>query len=216
MSAFEKKSVRIGVTFLSCGIIANFIPALYVYFAHGIIPPLSDLLKIWSVALAGFGITYVVQPTAFYTMMGVAGSYIGWLSGNCADIRIPAITMAQKASGYETATPEGDVMATIGVAISTFVSIFIISVFTYLGGEVINNLPPFIKSGFRYLMPSLFGAVYMQLCLKHLKAGFITIILAAGAAFILKSFLHVHIIWLSLVCIAISIVVTQMVERKGH
>ena len=72
MSAFEKKSVRIGVTFLSCGIIANFIPALYVYFAHGIIPPLSDLLKIWSVALAGFGITYVVQPTAFYTMMGVA------------------------------------------------------------------------------------------------------------------------------------------------
>ena len=65
-------------------------------------------------------------------------------------------------------------------------------------------------------MPSLFGAVYMQLCLKHLKAGFITIILAAGAAFILKSFLHVHIIWLSLVCIAIGIMVTQMVERKGQ
>ena len=153
MSAFEKKSVRIGVTFLSCGIIANFIPALYVYVAYGIIPPLSDILKIWSVALAGFGITYIIQPTAFYTMMGVAGSYIGWLSGNCADIRIPAITMAQKASGYETATPEGDVMATIGVAVSTFVSIFIISIFTYLGGEVINNLPPFIKSGFRYMMP---------------------------------------------------------------
>ena len=54
----------------------------------------------------------------------------------------------------------------------------------------------------------------MQLCLKHLKAGFITIILAAGAAFILKSFLYLHIIWLSLVCIAIGIVVTQMVEGK--
>ena len=54
----------------------------------------------------------------------------------------------------------------------------------------------------------------MQLCLKHLRAGFITIILAVGSAFVLKSFLHVHIIWLSLVCIAIGIVVTQMVERK--
>ena len=54
----------------------------------------------------------------------------------------------------------------------------------------------------------------MQLCLKHLKAGFITIVLAVGAAFILKSFLHVHIIWLSLVCIAIGIVVTQMIEGK--
>ena len=214
MSAFEKRSIRIGITFMTCGIIANFIPALYVYLAYGIIPPLSDILQIWGVALAGFGITYVVQPTAFYTMMGIAGSYIGWLSGNCADIRIPAITMAQKASGYEAATPEGDVMATIGIAVSTFVSIFIISTFTFLGGEAIASFPPFIKAGFKYLMPSLFGAVYMQLCLKHLKSGLITIILAAGAAFILKAYLHVHIIWLSLVCIAIGIAVTKSVEYK--
>lgn len=185
-AAFRAKQIKIGVITLICGMIANFIPAIYLAVVYGVMPSVGDLLTIWMVAAVTYGVSWFIQPVTFFSLLGVSGTYIGWLAGNCADIRAPAVTMAQKAAGYEPGTPEGDVLSTIGITGSIFVSVSIITLFTIIGGSVIDMLPPFIKAGFKYILPAVFGAVYVQLSLKHLSVGAATIIIGLMVAYLFK------------------------------
>lgn len=182
--AFNAKMVRIGVVTLSAGVIANFVPVVYLWLAYGEIPPLGDILKIWTVALVTFGVSWLVQPLTFFSMLGTSGSYIGWLAGSVADLRCPAVTMAQKVSGYEAGTPEGDVISTIGIAGSVLVSVSMITVFTIIGANIIDILPAFIKASFKVILPAVFGAVYVELASKHLKMGAATIVAALTFSFL--------------------------------
>ena len=87
---FSSQSARIGQFTIIAGLIANFVPALYLAGVVGVMPQVTDLLQIYAVALSAFGISWIVQPLSFYPMLGVGGSYISWVCGNVADIRVPA------------------------------------------------------------------------------------------------------------------------------
>lgn len=175
--SFERRFLRLGIFTLIGGAIANFIPALYLAFL-GIMPPFSDLLRIWVMAFTAFGASWVVQPLSFFPMLGTTGSYISWLCGNVADIRVPAATMAQNAAGVEAGTPEGEVITTVGIASSVFVSVFIITAFTFIGAGVVPMLPKFVTKAFGYILPAVFGAVYAELSRKQIKIGLCTIAVA--------------------------------------
>ena len=187
-AVLNAKLIRIGVVTLSAGVVANFVPVLYLWLAYGEIPPLADILKIWTVALVTFGVSWLVQPLTFFSMMGTSGSYIGWLAGSVADLRCPAVTMAQKVSGYEAGTPEGDIISTIGIAGSVLVSVSMITLFTVIGANIIDALPAFIKASFKVILPAVFGAVYVELASKYLKMGAATIAVAIGLSFLALKF----------------------------
>jgi hypothetical protein len=175
---FQARAVRLGFFTLIAGIIANFIPALYLAFTLGLMPPASDLLQIWTVALSAFGASWIVQPLSFYPMLGTGGSYIGWLCGNVADLRVPAATMAQRVTSSEHGTPRGELMATIGIAGSVFVSVLILTLFTFAGAVIMPAVPPLVKKAFTFVLPAVVGAVYAELSGKQLRLGLGTIALA--------------------------------------
>lgn len=207
--SFQSRAVRLGICTLIAGVIANFIPAFYLAVFKGVMPPWGDLVKIWVVAFGAFGAGWIVQPLTFYPVLGIGGSYISWLCGSVADIRVPAATMAQKATGSEQGTPQGEVMAIIGIASSVFLSVLIVTLFTFIGSSVVPMLPPFVKEAFTYILPAVVGAVYAILSYKHLKIGIGTIAVALIIAFLapkigLPSWL------LSLVIIAGGILVARI------
>ncbi|KMO85535.1 membrane protein [Megasphaera cerevisiae DSM 20462] len=183
---FNARSIRIGMITMICGVIANFIPAVYLYVVYGVIPPVADILKVWMVAAVTFGVSWIIQPITFFSLLGVSGTYIGWLAGSCADIRCPAVAMAQKAAGVEAGTPEGDVISTMGLAGSIFTSVAIITFFTILGMGLIEMLPLAVKSSFKYILPAVFGAVYVQLAGKNLSLGAMAIIVGFLIAILFK------------------------------
>ena len=82
---------------------------------------------------SAYGVSWVVQPISYFPILGTAGSYIGWLAGSVGDIRLPAASMAQKVTGVEAGTHEGDVIGTIGTACSVFVSAGMITLFIFIG-----------------------------------------------------------------------------------
>lgn len=175
---FQAQVIRLGTFTLIAGIIANFIPALYLAGVVGVMPQWSDLLTIWAVAFSAFGASWIVQPLSFYPMLGTGGSYISWLCGNVADIRVPAATMAQKVTGSEHGTPRGDIMATIGISGSVLVSVLILTIFTLIGSAIMPMVPPFVKKAFGFVLPAVFGAVYAELSSKQINIGVGTIALA--------------------------------------
>jgi len=177
-SDLTKRMVRIGVITTLAAIVANFLPAIYLAVFLGIVPPLGDLFQLWLLALAAFGGTWVIQPISFYPILGLGASYIAWVCGNVADIRVPAIVMAQKMTGVKPDTPEGDVIGMIGVAGSVFVSVAILTVFVFVGVTIVPMLPKVIVKSFAFILPAVFGAIYGQVSFKDPKLG--AIILPLG------------------------------------
>lgn len=168
---FSSRIIRLGVLTTCAAMIANFIPAVYLAVILGVAPTLNDIFRIWLVAAAAYGVGWFIQPTSMFSVLGTSGTYMAWVCGNVADIRIPASTMAQKAAGVETGTPEGEIMSTIGIASSVFVSVILITIFTFVGSQVIPLLPKFVTKAFTYILPAVFGAVYMEMAGKNLKVG---------------------------------------------
>ncbi len=127
---------------------------------------------------ATYGVSWIVQPIAYYPTLGAPGSYIGWLAGSVGDIRMPAASMAQKIAGVEAGTHEGEVVGTIGTCCSIFVSASMITIFTIVGYKVIPLLPEFVTNSFNYILPALFGAIYVDIARKDIRAGGCTIAVA--------------------------------------
>lgn len=175
---YDSKMVKIGRISMGLAIIANFIPAIYIGIRFGEMPALSIIFKIWGLVAATYGISWIVQPIAYYPTLGASGSYIGWLAGSVGDIRMPAASMAQKIAGVEPGTHAGEVIGTIGTCCSVLVSATMITVFTIVGSQIIPLLPEFVTKSFAYILPALFGAIYTDIARKDLRTGISTIIVA--------------------------------------
>lgn len=178
MIEYENKYHKIGIITLIFGIVFNFAPALYLWFAHGVHPPVGDLFTIQLAAAAAYGAAWIVQPLSFYPLLGNT-QYIAFLAGAVADIRTPALTMAQKMTKCENGTPEGDVMATLGITTSIFVSHFIVTFFAVVGVGILNALPQAVQASFAYILPAIFSAIYIEMAFKAPKLGVFTIVVAA-------------------------------------
>lgn len=175
---YDKKMIKIGRISMGLAIIANFLPAIYVGLHYGEMPEFSTILKIWGLVAATYGISWIVQPIAYYPTLGAPGSYIGWLAGSVGDIRMPAASMAQKMAGTEEGTHAHEVVGTIGTCCSVLVSASMITLFTIIGSRVIPLLPEFVTSSFSYILPALFGAIYVDIAKKDLRTGICTIVAA--------------------------------------
>lgn len=175
---YDKKMIKIGRISMGLAIIANFLPAVYVGLRYGEMPDISTILQIWGLVAATYGISWIVQPISYYPTLGAPGSYIGWLAGSVGDIRMPAASMAQKMAGTEEGTHAHEVVGTIGTCCSVLVSASMITIFTIIGSQVIPMLPEFITASFSYILPALFGAIYVDIARKDLRTGVCTIIAA--------------------------------------
>jgi len=176
--AFRNRCVKAGQLAVGLCIIANFLPGVYLWAAHGIMPSLGDLFQLWLLAAGAFGVSWIVQPIAYYGAIGTAGSYLSWVVGSVVDIRLPAVTMAQKIADVESGTEEGEVISMLAVAVSVFVSVSMVTVFTIIGTQVIPLLPAFVTGSFNYILPALFGAVYVSLAKKNMRMGLGTLAVA--------------------------------------
>ena len=184
--AFVKQCVKIGTITLLLGIVANFTPALYLWLGLGVHPPVEDVFKIFLVIASTYAASWITQPITFFPLLGASGSYVTWLAGSGAEIRTPASNMAQKAAGVEQGTPEGNVISTIGVATSVFVSFAVITLFVFAGQALIPMLPVFVKKSFAFILPAVFAGVVINLAKDHLDLCAAIVVFSAVTIYVKK------------------------------
>lgn len=211
---YNKKMIKIGRISMGLAIIANFIPAIYVGLRYGTMPSFGIILQIWGLVAATYGVSWVIQPIAYYNTLGATGSYIGWLAGSVGDIRLPAAAMAQKVAGVEGGTHEGEVVGTIGTCCSVLVSASMITLFTIVGAQVIPLLPSFVTSSFTYILPSLFGAIYVEIARKDLRTGSISFIAAIAILYFGGTVLKISGAYLTVLVIVAAVLVTRVFYVK--
>lgn len=160
------------------GVLLSFTPALVLAVVYGLLPTGSALLTAFIAGASSFGVLWFVEPISYYPVVGSAGTYMAFLSGNISNMRIPAASMAQVAADVEPGTDKGSVIATIGMSISIIMNVSVLTIGAILGTSVLSMLPAGVVSALGYLLPALFGALLVQFGSKMVKHSLIMIVIA--------------------------------------
>ena len=173
--------IKIGMITLLMASVLSFLPVLYLYFVHGIIPSVSLMLKSWGMIALLFGAFYIVEPVSYYAVLGLAGTYMSFLSGNISNLRLPCAAMALDVTNTEPGTKEAEVVSTLGIAGSIITNLIGVTLTAFIGTALISIFPPIIANAFRaYTVPAIFGAVFGQFAIKYPKLAVVGFIIPVG------------------------------------
>lgn len=153
---------------LALVVIFSFPIAACVYYDAwpGITPVLKGLIGVapifWTV---GF-----IEVLTFVPMLGTAGSYLAFVTGNLTNLKVPAALTAMENARVKPGTEEGELVSTIAVATSSIVTTLIIAAGVALLvplTPVLNS--PALKPAFDNILPSLFGGLAVVYVSKNWK-----------------------------------------------
>lgn len=213
---FDKKCLRMGLVTMSAAVIASFLPAIYLYIAYGVIPTGADITSIFGMMAASFAVGWLVQPITFYPALGIGASCLSWTTGNVADLRMPAISAAQKTAGIEAGTPEGNVLSTMAAATTNIVTVVFLTVITVIGSGLIALLPSNVTAAFSYIAPAIFGAIVVDYAMKNLKNN-LPLIISGFIVYIVLKQAGLSTVWITLLVVIIGMFVSRgvfMVQGK--
>lgn len=170
LSAYENQVHKAGRLWAGMALaIMLMIPAaICIYFDAW--PPLSALLKALVGVLPMYWTVGIIEVFTFVPMLGTGGSYLGFVTGNLTNLKVPAALNALQAANVRAGTEEGDVISTIAIASSSIITTLIIALGVFLLGSLQPVLEsPALKPAFDNILPALFGALGVVFISKNPK-----------------------------------------------
>lgn len=126
------------------------------------------------VGLMGIAPTFwtvgVIEVFTFVPMLGVGGSYNGFVTGNLTNLKVPCAVNAMTMVKAEAGTDEGELVSTIAIAVSSIVTTLVIA----LGVLFLFWLRPLLEApalapAFANILPALFGALAVVMISRNWK-----------------------------------------------
>ena len=169
--SFTKPSIRIGTITVLLAMLGSFFPNIYLYLAYGVWPDASHMFSAWGSIAMAFGAFYLVEPISYFPVFGPTGTYIGILSGNISQIRLPAASTAQDVLGVEPSSHKGEVVGILAICGSVVTNILFLTVAVVAGSTLLAFLPESVTSAMaNYILPSLFGACFASMAVKSSRS----------------------------------------------
>lgn len=154
---------------------------------------------------------------AYAPILGTGGTYLGFITGNLSNLKIPCAMNARKMAGTEIGTEENEVVSTISVASSAITTTIVIAV----GVLLITPLTPILENptlrpAFKTVIPAMFGALGFRYASDNPKAAILPLALGI-IIFLVRPQLTSSVSIMVFVIAAISIVATFFLYkfRKG-
>lgn len=150
---------RFGTGTMLLILVLSFMPALYFSFFAGMHPGWSAIAKAAATMIGMEVFTWILEPTLYFPMIGVTGSYISFVAGNITNMRIPAATAAQTAVGAKLGTRKAEFAGVIGIISSVVVNFIVLAVVIFFGSYIISILPETVRGALNYALPSVYGTL---------------------------------------------------------
>ena len=111
-----------------------------------------------------------IEVFTYAPMLGAGGSYLGFVTGNLTNLKVPCALNAMRSAGAEPGSEEGEVLSTLAIAVSSLVTTVII----ILGVCMLGALRPVLESpvlapAFANILPALFGGLAVVYVSKDWK-----------------------------------------------
>ena len=146
-------------------------------------------LRVWpdgnvvAKAFASIAILYyptaVVEVIAYGPLLGAGGTYLSFLTGNIANLKLPCALGAMENAKVRANSEEGELISTISIAVSAIVTTLMIAAFVLIFAfnpkftELMQS--PALAPAFKQVTYTIFGALAATYFLKHWKISIIPI-----------------------------------------
>lgn len=168
---FTKPIIKYGRFINLLSILLCFVPALVMWFVFDAKPPTEDILKGWGLIASIFLIYAIIEPISYFPVFGLAGTYIGCLSGNIGNVRVPASAIAQQTLGTTPGTKKAELVSTLGICGSVVTNLAFTTLAAFAGAWIMGLFPPIVIEAFNYVSPAIFGAMFGMNAIKNPKYG---------------------------------------------
>lgn len=215
-SAYERSLHQAGRAWGSLALLLMLIVPAAISIIFDAWPPLTPFLKALLGVLPMYWTVGIIEVFTFVPMLGTGGSYLGFVTGNLTNLKVPAALNAMQAAGVRAGTEEGDVISTIAIASSSLITTLVIAAGVFLLGFLRPVLEsPQLKPAFDNILPALFGALGVVFISKNPKIA-IAPLLFMVVLFILMPSLSSSVSILVPVGALIAIGVARFLYKRGH
>lgn len=153
-----------------------------------------------------------VEVITYSPMLGTSGTYLGFITGNLVNLKVPCAVNARELAGVEHGSKEGEIVSTISVATSTIVTTLIIAI----GVACLIPLTPVLENAtLKPAFDSAFTALFGALAYKYFVKDPHLVPLPLVLALILQGFLNLGTSILIPVCSIVSILFAYYLFKNG-
>ena len=189
--SFTKHIIGAGRWTLLLSVPLCFLPAIYLWIRYGALPPLGSILTGWFLIASIYGSWYIVEPISYFPILGLSGTYMSFLSGNIANMRVPCAAVAQEVLKVEPGSKKAELVATIGIAGSIITNLIVVTLAAVAGNELFKYFPPIVVKALDFVLPAIFGALFVMFSIKYPKYG----VFAIGVGMFLLGIVKVLPTW---------------------
>ena len=155
MAEWKRNSIRIGAPTCIMAAFTAFIPVLYLCSRYDCWPKLETVLAAWALTALSFGAFYIVEPISYYAALGMSGTYLGFLSGNIGNMRVPCAALALDVTDSKSGkTIQAEVVSTMAIC-----------------GSIITNLIANHRRCFSWFCSRSCSSCIFKLCIKNYAAA---------------------------------------------
>ncbi len=215
MKTYSEKIHVWGRIWCSLAIVMFILYPLAASIYYGAWPSPMSLLKGLLGVAPIFWTVGAIEALTFSPMLGSGGSYLGFVTGNLTNLKVPCALSAMEVAKVKPGTEEGELISTISIAVSSIVTTVII----FVGVLLLSQLQPILESemlapAFANILPSLFGALAVVFISKNWR------IALAPLVFMLALFISVPSLANSVSVLVpvgaiIAIVAARILYKKG-
>ena len=216
------KSVHFwGQLTLVLGIIFSCVAAVYLGFIKGYFPGWKPIITAFLSIFGVMGFVFFDLPSVITNniLMGPAAQYMSSLTGNVANMRLPSALSAKAAVDCgPVGGPKEHIIASIGVVASTIVNTSFLIIMVVAGTFIIKILPESFQNMLNYILPALFGAIFIQFALMDWKASIVALAVSVLMLTVLASVIPTsYQAFLTVVaCIIINVLWTNATIKKNE
>ncbi len=100
-------------------------------------------------------------------------------------------------------------ISTMCAAVSSFVTVLILTIFTLMGNTIISVLPEGVTNAFSYIAPAVFGAIIVDYAMKNWKNN-IPIIIVGLITFVIFTKLGLMSVWVNLLVLIVGMITSRV------
>lgn len=153
---------KIGRSTMAVAFVLSFLPTIYFFFVKGYQEPISAYINV-AISISSIGIgMWLTEPLAYWPVLGSAGTYISYLSGNVSGMRFPVALSLQSTMKADINTPRGQIITIVGIVSSVFVNLGILLVVVLAGNWLVSVLPDVVIAAFSFVMVGLLGSMILM------------------------------------------------------
>lgn len=179
---------------------------------------IKDAFKASSGLIAIFLPMAVIENISYYPILGAGGIYLGSITGNVLNMKLPSAIAGLKIAQVEPGSREGDVISILCVGVSSIVTTIIVFAGLFIGKSLLPILnSAVLKPGFANIVPALLGAVTIPNLLSNKKNAIAPVIFALIAFFLIgpSSFPKLQSYAL-IVVMSLSVLVSYFIYKSGR